>query len=75
MKNNFETFQKKTDQRLTDTEEDIKSDLESLHTDDILPSLVGLLWVTFGIAFSTMPQEIIKTIELCKTVNINYFIS
>lgn len=39
-------------------EEDIRSDLESLHTKDIVVSLVGLVWLTVGISLSTMAPEL-----------------
>lgn len=40
--------------------EDILSDLESLHTNDIITSLVGLVWLTIGITMSTLAPELSK---------------
>jgi hypothetical protein len=39
-------------------ESNIKSDLETLHTSDITTSLVGLIWLTVGITFSTLAREL-----------------
>lgn len=40
--------------------EDIQSDLESLHTNDLITSLVGLVWLTAGITMSTLAPELSK---------------
>lgn len=40
--------------------EDIRSDLESLHTSDLITSLVGLVWLTVGITLSTLAPEFSK---------------
>jgi hypothetical protein len=40
--------------------EEIRSDLEALHTSDLLNSLVGLLWLTIGITMSTMAPELFQ---------------
>ena len=37
----------------------LQTDLEALHTDDILPSLIGLAWVAIGIAISAWPGIVI----------------
>jgi hypothetical protein len=41
-------------------EENIRTNLEALHTDDIILSLVGLIWLTVGILMSTMAPEWFK---------------
>ena len=38
----------------------LHSDLETLHTDDILQSLIGLVWVAAGIAISAWPSMIVR---------------
>jgi len=40
--------------------ENIQSDLESLHTSDLITSLVGLIWLTVGITMSTLAPEFSK---------------
>lgn len=42
--------------------ETIRSDLESLHTSDLITSLVGLLWLTLGITMSTLAPELSKSL-------------
>lgn len=39
-------------------EESIRSDLESLHTGDLVTSLVGLVWLTIGSLLSTLAPEL-----------------
>jgi len=39
-------------------EEDIRYELETLHTSDLLTSLIGLVWLTVGITMSTMAPEL-----------------
>lgn len=38
--------------------------IEKLHTDDLMISLIGLVWLIFGIGFSTFPYELNKFIIL-----------
>ncbi len=38
----------------------IHTDLESLHTSDLITSLVGLVWLTVGITMSTLAPELSK---------------
>lgn len=38
--------------------EEARSDLETVHTSDIVISLVGLLWLTVGITMSTLAPEL-----------------
>jgi hypothetical protein len=53
-------YKVETDQKQKEMKQQIHSDLESLHTDDISISLIGLIWLTVGISMSTMSQEIYK---------------
>lgn len=39
---------------------EINTELEKLHTNDILVSLIGLVWLAFGITLSTLPSEILQ---------------
>jgi hypothetical protein len=47
-------------------EENIRTDLESLHTSDLTTSLVGLIWLTVGISMSTMAPELFWLAHLAK---------
>ncbi len=49
---------KETEKRNKEIEKDIRSDLEVLHTGDLIVSLVGLIWLTVGITLSTLAPEI-----------------
>ena len=40
------------------SEKNIRSDLETIHTADVIVSLVGLVWVMFGIALSSAPANL-----------------
>lgn len=44
-------------------ENQLRSDLESLHTDDIVISLVGLIWLVVGISMSTLSVELSKIFQ------------
>lgn len=39
-------------------EHDLRSDLEKIHTSDLITSLVGLVWLTAGIIMSTLAPEL-----------------
>jgi hypothetical protein len=45
-------------QELEKIEKRLNSEIETLHTNDILFSLIGLVWLTFGITMSTLSTEI-----------------
>jgi hypothetical protein len=47
-----------------DIEKNFKKELERIHTEDVLMSLIGLIWLTVGISLSTMSQEIAKLLNL-----------
>ena len=58
LKASHENHKKLVTERTTKLEKDIYSDLELLHTSDLLTSLVGLTWLTFGITMSTLAPEL-----------------
>jgi len=60
LKNSHEEHKKKTAEQTKIVEENIRTELESLHTNDLITSLVGLVWLTTGITMSTMSQELYK---------------
>jgi len=55
---NHEEHKKAITERTKKVEKDIRTELESLHTSDLITSLVGLVWLTVGITMSTMAPEI-----------------
>ena len=63
LQKNQKKYQKEHELAIVNMENQTRSDLESLHTDDILESLVGLIWLTFGIFMSTMSQELSKIFQ------------
>ena len=58
LKNDHKNYKKVIDEQTDQLESNIKSDLETLHTSDITTSLVGLIWITVGITFSTVAPEL-----------------
>jgi hypothetical protein len=60
LKDSHEEHKKKITEKTKQIEENIHSELESLHTSDLITSLVGLVWLTVGITMSTMSQELYK---------------
>jgi hypothetical protein len=58
-----EKHQKEQEQSRVKMENQIQSDIESIHTNDIFISLIGLVWLTFGIFMSTMSQELAKILQ------------
>ena len=40
--------------------EKLQADLESLHTSNLMPSLVGLVWLTVGLTMSTLAPEFVS---------------
>jgi hypothetical protein len=60
LKTSHEEHKKAITERTKRLEENIRTELESLHTSDLLTSLVGLVWLTVGITMSTMAQEFYK---------------
>ena len=58
-----EEHKKKVLEQTGKMEENIRSDIESLHTSDLVTSLVGLVWLTVGITMSTMAPELYKWLQ------------
>ena len=63
LQGNQEKNQKEQKVASANMENQIRSDSESLHTDDILLSFIGLVWLTVGISMSTMSQELSKIFQ------------
>ncbi|MEJ2060477.1 MAG: hypothetical protein P8Y64_08320 [Gammaproteobacteria bacterium] len=58
LKDSHEQYKGVMAERTNKMEEDIRSDIESLYTSDLITSLVGLVWLTVGITMSTMAPEL-----------------
>lgn len=58
LKDSHEEHKKQVTEEQNNMKEKIRSDLESLHTSDLITSLVGLLWLTVGITISTLAPEL-----------------
>ncbi len=58
LKDSHEKHKKMITEKTKKMEEDIRSDLETLHTNDLITSLVGLVWLTAGITMSTVAHEL-----------------
>lgn len=63
LRDSHEDHKKKMAKENKNMEEKIRSDLESLHTSDLITSLVGLIWLTAGISMSTMAPELFKWVQ------------
>ncbi len=60
LKDSHEEHKKQVAEEQNNMKEKIRSDLESLHTSDLITSLVGLVWLTVGITMSTLAPELSK---------------
>lgn len=58
LKESHEEHKKQVAEEQNNMKETIRSDLESLHTSDLITSLVGLVWLTVGITMSTLAPEL-----------------
>lgn len=58
LRNSHEQHKKNIAEQTKKMEDDIRAELESLHTSDFMTSVVGLVWLTVGITFSTMAPEL-----------------
>ncbi|MFV1873177.1 MAG: hypothetical protein ACMZ64_07665 [Oleiphilus sp.] len=58
LKRSHDEHKKEVVKSTTEIENKLRTDLESLHTNDLLTSLVGLTWLTIGITLSTLAPEI-----------------
>lgn len=63
LRDSYQEHKKKVAKESKKMEEKIRSDLESLHTSDLITSLVGLVWLTIGISMSTMAPELFKLVH------------
>ena len=63
LQENHEKYKKEQKHKRVNMVNQFRSDLESLHTDDIVVSLIGLTWLTFGLSMSTMSQELSKIFQ------------
>lgn len=53
-----EEYKRQVVEEQNNMKEKIRSDLESIHTSDLITSLVGLVWLTVGITMSTLSPEL-----------------
>jgi hypothetical protein len=60
LKDSHEEHKKQVAEEQNSMKEKILTDLESLHTSDLVTSLVGLVWLTVGITMSTLAPELSK---------------
>ena len=58
LKDSHENHRKRVAENAERLEKKLRTDLESLHTADLLTSLVGLVWLTSGIFLSTLAPEL-----------------
>lgn len=58
-----ELHKKQVSEEIISTKHEVNSFLESLHTSDLLPALVGLVWLTVGITLSTFSPDLCKWLE------------
>lgn len=63
LKRGYEKHKKEVDEQTKKLENEIRTDLESLHTSDLITSLVGLIWLTVGITMSTMAPELYRWLK------------
>ncbi len=58
LEDSHEKHKKTSSEQIDKLEEGIRSDLESFHTDGLMESIIGLVWVTIGITLSTIAPEL-----------------
>jgi len=58
LKESHKEHKKQVEAQTKVLEESLRTDLELLHTSDLITSLVGLAWLTVGITMSTLAPEI-----------------
>ena len=59
----YDEHKKEVTEQVQNMEDNIRSDLEALHTSDLITSLVGLVWLTIGITMSTMAKELVQWLK------------
>lgn len=60
LEDSHENHKKEVTEKTKRLETKLHTDLESLHTSDLLTSLVGLVWLTIGILLSTLAPELTR---------------
>jgi hypothetical protein len=63
LKQSHEEHKKTVAEQAKKMEDEIRSELESLHTSDLITSAVGLVWLTVGITMSTMAPELYQWLK------------
>lgn len=63
LKQSHEEHKKKVVEQAKKIENEIHSELELLHTGDLIPSVVGLVWLIVGITMSTMAQQLYQWLK------------
>ena len=63
LKKSHEEHKEQVETQTKELEENLRTDLEKLHTSDLLTSLVGLAWLTLGITMSTLAPEIYQCLN------------
>lgn len=58
LRSDHESHKQQVAKESSKMQEDIRADLESLHTNDLVTSLVGLVWLLVGITMSTLAPEL-----------------
>jgi len=60
LENSYKEHKKDVAEQAKRMEDEIRLDLETLHTSDLITSIVGLVWLTVGITLSTMASELYR---------------
>jgi hypothetical protein len=63
LKQSHEEHKKTVAEQAKKMEDEIHSELESLHTSDLITSVIGLVWLTVGITMSTMAPELYQWLK------------
>lgn len=58
LRSDHESHKQQVAKESSKIQEDIRADLETLHTNDVVMSLVGLVWLLVGITMSTLAPEL-----------------
>lgn len=60
IKKEHKKYIKAQNDEINNIKKELNTESEKVHTNDILVSLVGLVWLIFGITLSTFPSEILQ---------------
>lgn len=63
LRQSHEEHKKTVAEQAKKMEDEIHSELESLHTSDLITSVIGLVWLTVGITMSTMAPELYQWLK------------